>query len=286
VSGTAEPAGTADPWALPVCGLLLDIDDTMVDTRGAMGTALRAAAENAWPQADSATWAAFANRYYADPGGYFDAYTRGEATFAQMRRSRTDEAATALGLPELSAPAFAEFEVVYRAAFARAQALFGDVAPLLDRAAAAGVPVGLLTNSGAVVTADALLDGPRGAGAALRARRTPRRPTRRAGPPCGGTASGCAGRRRSSRGARTARPRPGAVSASAGLEPGSSRSSSRNRRVEVVERLAGRLARHLGGEQPVVQAPWPSTACGADTQCMVDFTLRPSGALPPRVAGS
>lgn len=156
MSGTAEPAGTADPWALPVCGLLLDIDDTMVDTRGAMGTALRAAAENAWPQADSATWAAFANRYYADPGGYFDAYTRGEATFAQMRRSRTDEAATALGLPELSAPAFAEFEVVYRAAFARAQALFGDVAPLLDRAAAAGVPVGLLTNSGAVVTADKL----------------------------------------------------------------------------------------------------------------------------------
>ncbi len=28
------------------------------------------------------------------------------------------------------------------------------------------------------------------------------------------------------------------------------------------------------------------TACGADTQWMVPFTFRPSGALPPFVAGS
>ena len=28
------------------------------------------------------------------------------------------------------------------------------------------------------------------------------------------------------------------------------------------------------------------TACGAETQWIVPFTLRPSGALPPRVAGS
>ena len=36
--------------------------------------------------------------YYADPGGFFDAYTRGETTFAGMRRSRADEAAAALAL--------------------------------------------------------------------------------------------------------------------------------------------------------------------------------------------
>ena len=29
-----------------------------------------------------------------------------------------------------------------------------------------------------------------------------------------------------------------------------------------------------------------SSACGAETQWMVDFTFRPSGALPPRVSGS
>ena len=29
-----------------------------------------------------------------------------------------------------------------------------------------------------------------------------------------------------------------------------------------------------------------STACAADTQCSVALTLRPSGASPPRVAGS
>lgn len=44
-----EPA--PDPWAAPVHGLLLDIDDTLVDTRGAMGEALRVAAATAWPDA-------------------------------------------------------------------------------------------------------------------------------------------------------------------------------------------------------------------------------------------
>ena len=137
-------------------GLLLDIDDTLVDTRAAMGEALRGAAAQAWPQAGQDLWGDFADRYYADPGGYFDAYTRGETTFAGMRRSRTGEALGALCLPGLSDHEFAAFEAAYRVAFARVQRLFHDALPLLDQAAAKDVPVGLLTNSGAAVTDDKL----------------------------------------------------------------------------------------------------------------------------------
>lgn len=144
------------PWSAPIRALLLDIDDTLVDTRGAMGRALRAAAGRCWPGAADRAWGAYADRYYADPGGFFDAYTRGELRFHDMRRARTDEAATALGLPILDAAGFAGFEAAYRDEFARAQVLFPDVVPLLDRAEATGVAVGLLTNSGAAVTADKL----------------------------------------------------------------------------------------------------------------------------------
>lgn len=154
MTGTSRAPG--DPWALPVQGLLLDIDDTLVDTRGAMGEALRAAAEHTFPAAGPTRWAGVADRYYADPGGFFDAYTRGETTFAGMRRSRADEAAAALSLAPLDDERFAAFEAAYRVVFARAQRLFGDVEPLLRAAEQRGVPVGLLTNSGSAVTDDKL----------------------------------------------------------------------------------------------------------------------------------
>lgn len=156
MTGSAPRDQVPDPWAAPVRGLLLDIDDTLVDTRGAMGAALRAAAAVAWPGVPATTGDAFADRYYADPAGHFDAYTRGERTFAGMRRARADEAAAALDLPPLDETTFAAFEAAYRVAFAGAQLLFEDVEPLLTAAAAAGVRVGLLTNSGAAVTTDKL----------------------------------------------------------------------------------------------------------------------------------
>ena len=154
--GTTTPSEADEVWSVPVRGLLLDIDDTLVDTGGAMGTALRAAAQVGWPTEPSAIWAAYADRYYADPGGFFDAYTRGATTFDGMRRARSAEAAVGLGLPALDNDAFGAAEARYRQVFAHAQRLFDDVEPLLVRAAAAGVPVGLLTNSGDAVTADKL----------------------------------------------------------------------------------------------------------------------------------
>lgn len=161
MSGAAAPSGgaggTSDPsglWAAPVRALLLDVDDTLVDTRAAMVAALTAAAAPAWPGADESTTARLAGAFYGDAGGFFDAYTRGEITFVEQRRSRLHVAADTVGLPRLGDAAFERFEGAYREAFADAQRLFDDVLPLLSAADTAGVPVGLLTNSSAQATAD------------------------------------------------------------------------------------------------------------------------------------
>ena len=60
--------------------LLLDVDDTIVDTRGAMVLAGTAAAAALWPgRADVHTdWA---RHYYDDPAQWFRRYASGEVAF-------------------------------------------------------------------------------------------------------------------------------------------------------------------------------------------------------------
>lgn len=140
------PAGArADPWAEPVRGLLLDIDDTLVDTQAAMRSSCATGAAAAWPQEAAELHARVSEIFYDDPRGYFDAYTRGEFAFAEMRAARYHEACRRSGLPEKG---FERFEEAYRVAFARSQVMFDDALALLDGASAAGVAVGFVTNSG------------------------------------------------------------------------------------------------------------------------------------------
>lgn len=137
---------SADPWAQPIRGLVLDVDDTLLDTRAAMSAAGLAAAAAAWPQHSAQTHADLSRGFYDDPGGHFDAYTRGELTFEQQRRARYDAAIGALGL--VAADEFDTYEASYRREFASVQVLFDDVEELLASAADRGVGVCLLTNSG------------------------------------------------------------------------------------------------------------------------------------------
>lgn len=132
-------------WQAPVDGLLLDIDDTLVDTRAAMCEAGVHAASLIWPESGPGAHAAFSDRYYADRGSHFAAYTRGELTFVDMRRARFEEARTFLGLPPAD---FTVYEAEYRAVFGESQRLFEDVAPFVAAVRDAGVPVVFLTNSG------------------------------------------------------------------------------------------------------------------------------------------
>jgi putative hydrolase of the HAD superfamily len=130
--------------------IVLDIDDTIVDTREAMVAAGTAAVAALWPHRPD-EHRAMAERYYDDPQRWFRRYAAGELVFDDMRRARLGEVATwfGVGLPD---GAFGAFEDAYSPAFRNAQRLFPDVPPLLERASSLGLPVALLTNSAAAPT--------------------------------------------------------------------------------------------------------------------------------------
>ena len=125
--------------------LLLDVDDTIVDTEGAMVEAGTVAAAAVWPEREG-EHRAVAQRYYDDPERWFRRYAAGDVGFDAMRAGRLHEVARTLGL-DLSEGAQRRYEEAYAAAFRTAQRLFPDVPPLLEAAEHAGLPVALLTNS-------------------------------------------------------------------------------------------------------------------------------------------
>jgi putative hydrolase of the HAD superfamily len=125
--------------------LLLDVDDTIVDTKGAMVEAGTVAAAAVWPEREG-EHRAVAQRYYDDPERWFRRYAAGDVGFDAMRAGRLHEVARTLGL-DLSEGAQRRYEEAYAAAFRTAQRLFPDVPPLLEAAEHAGLPVALLTNS-------------------------------------------------------------------------------------------------------------------------------------------
>lgn len=131
-------------------GIVLDVDDTIVDTRGAMIEAGGVAMAALWPEHVD-HHRAMAERYYADPARWFERYASGELEFTAMRAGRLEEVASAfeLGLP---VDGYGAFEHAYAPAFRAAQRLFPDVHGLLDAADALGIPLVLLTNSSASVT--------------------------------------------------------------------------------------------------------------------------------------
>jgi len=77
--------------------LLLDVDDTIVDTQEAMVVAGTEAAAAIWPHR-AAEHRAMAQRYYDDPERWFPRYASGHVAFEVMRAGRLAEVAAAFGL--------------------------------------------------------------------------------------------------------------------------------------------------------------------------------------------
>jgi putative hydrolase of the HAD superfamily len=130
--------------------VLLDVDDTIVDTQEAMVVAGADAAAAIWPER-SGEHRAMAERYYDDPERWFPRYAAGDVRFDAMRAGRLREVARTFGV-ELPDDAHLAFEDVYAPAFRGAQRLFPDVPALLEATETHGLPVALLTNSAAAPT--------------------------------------------------------------------------------------------------------------------------------------
>jgi putative hydrolase of the HAD superfamily len=125
--------------------LVLDVDDTIIDTRGAMVEAGTVAAATLWPE-QTDLHRPVAQRYYDDPARWFRRYAAGDVGFDAMRAGRLAEVADALGLL-LPDGAHERYEEAYAPAFRSAQRLFPDVPDLLAVAERVVLPVALLTNS-------------------------------------------------------------------------------------------------------------------------------------------
>lgn len=137
-------------------GVLLDLDDTLVDTRYAFGHAIGAIVAGWLPHLDAAGEAAALQHWVRDAEGHFRAYTRGELSFAEQRQRRAVALQAAFDGPALSADEQRRWSEAYDAAFREAWRLFPDAVPLLERLDGLGLPYGLVTNAGAAYQRDKL----------------------------------------------------------------------------------------------------------------------------------
>lgn len=130
-----------------VDGVLFDIDDTLVDTRGAFGHALSDVARRYLPDLPPERYPDLVTVWRADVEGHYAAYTRGEVGFVEQRMTRANELHAQFGGPALDADAFAVWDESFQRAFADAWAAHPDVDAVVDKLLASGLAVGALSNA-------------------------------------------------------------------------------------------------------------------------------------------
>ena len=126
-------------------GVLLDVDDTLVDTRGAFRHALlRVADEYLQEGLDPDLVVQF---WRADRSGWYRAHTRGEMSHREQRMRRANELHAQFGGPELDEGGYDIWDAGFEQHFREGWKAFDDAAAALDALEAAGIPYGAVTNA-------------------------------------------------------------------------------------------------------------------------------------------
>ena len=141
---------------LAVQALLLDVDDTLVDTRGAMMEAGRQGARAAWPDIDDGLAESVARQFRADPGQRFAGFEQRLVDYPTMRRARFRDAAQAWGL-QVGESEFSRWEDTYLRVLVDQTRLFDDAKRLLARAAKDNLLLGVLSNATGYLTRQKLV---------------------------------------------------------------------------------------------------------------------------------
>lgn len=131
--------------AKSVVGVLLDIDDTLVDTRGAFRHALGVIAEHYLPagyDVDRLT-----AQWRTDVSGWYRAHTRGEISHREQRKRRANELHEAFGGPGLDDQAYQAWDEVFEAAFKDGWRAHPDAHELLDVLDRCGIEYGAVSNA-------------------------------------------------------------------------------------------------------------------------------------------
>lgn len=127
-------------------GVLLDVDDTLVDTRGAFRHALlRVADEYLRDGLDPDEVVRF---WREDRSGWYRAHTRGEISHREQRKQRANELHAAYGGPPMDDAAYDVWDAGFERHFREGWRAFPDAAPLLDAIEEAGLPYGGVSNAG------------------------------------------------------------------------------------------------------------------------------------------
>ena len=100
-----------------VAAVLLDIDDTLVDTRAGFAAGMRAVAGVYLVHLGDDGPAAALEHWVSDPGGHFAAFTRGETSFEEQRRARAGRLHRDLGAVGLDEPGFTRWNLTYETGF-------------------------------------------------------------------------------------------------------------------------------------------------------------------------
>ena len=128
-------------------GVLFDVDDTLVDTRGAFASAMSVLADVYLPHLPPERHGEVLAVWRRDVGGHYRAYTRGEVDFRTQRMTRANELHTEFAGPVLDDAAFDAWDGVFESAFAAAWRAFDDAPRAVDALLADGVRVGALSNA-------------------------------------------------------------------------------------------------------------------------------------------
>ncbi|MDQ6524706.1 HAD family hydrolase [Nocardioides sp. LHD-245] len=124
--------------------LLLDLDDTLVDHRGAADRGLRAWLSGLGLADSPSDLEAHVERWFVLEARHYERAQRGEVTYVEHRRARIRDFLPGWDLSDdtLADDVYAGFLGYYRAAW-RA---FDDAAAAIERFRRSGLPVGILTN--------------------------------------------------------------------------------------------------------------------------------------------
>lgn len=128
-----------------VRGVLFDVDDTLVDTKGAFNHALVGVVGRYLPAGtalDEVT-----HFWRTDRGGYYRAHTRGEMDHREQRMRRANDLHGEFGGEVLDDDAYEAWDVVFERAFRDGWRAFTDVPACLDALADAGIAFGALSNA-------------------------------------------------------------------------------------------------------------------------------------------
>ena len=134
-------------WFTPkvVVGVLLDIDDTLVDTRGAFRHALTVVAEQTLPAgADPEAMVAY---WRADASGWYRAHARGELSHREQRMRRANELQAAFGGEQMDDAGYKAWDAIFERAFQEGWTAHADAHALLDHLDRCGIEYGAVSNA-------------------------------------------------------------------------------------------------------------------------------------------